>query len=89
MMKDIKKYNKTYLSKNNVPQSLSKTECPYDNAICESSFASLKKEEIYRFIYKDFNELKNAINQYTHYFNYSRPHASLNYVTPSEFEENC
>jgi len=72
-----------------VTQSYSKTGCPYDNAVCESTFASLKKEEIYRFIYKDFEELRDAIDEYIHYFNYSRPHASLNYKTPSEFENTA
>ncbi len=79
---------KKCLTMHNVTQSYSKTGCPYDNAICESTFASLKKEEIYRFLYKDFNELKESIDEYVHFFNYRRPHASLNYVTPSEFEEN-
>ncbi len=79
---------KKYLIKHNVTQSYSKTGCPYDNAICESTFASLKKEEIYRFLYKDFNELKESIDENVHFFNYMCPHASLNYVTPSEFEEN-
>lgn len=69
-----------------VTQSYSKTGCPYDNAVCESTFASLKKEEIYRHIYKDFDELQDAIDEYIHYFNFIRPHASLNYMTPSEFE---
>jgi len=41
---------KNCLVEHNVSQSFSKTGCPYDNAICESTFASLKKEEIYRFI---------------------------------------
>lgn len=77
---------KNYLAEHNVTQSYSKTGCPYDNAVCESTFASLKKEEIYRFIYKNFDELKEAIDEYITYFNFSRPHASLNYLTPSEFE---
>ena len=77
---------KKTLKAHNITQSFSKTGCPYDNAVCESTFASLKKEEIYRFIYKDFDELEAAIDEYIYYFNFSRPHASLNYVTPNEFE---
>lgn len=52
------------LKEHNVTQSFSKTGCSYDNAVCESTFASLKKEEIYRFIYKDFDELKESIDEY-------------------------
>ena len=80
---------KNCLAEHNVSQSFSKTGWPYDNAICESTFASLKKEEIHRFIYKDFNELKDSIDEYVHFFNYRRPHASLNYKTPSEFENTA
>ncbi len=80
---------KNCLAEHKVSQSFSKTGCPYDNAICESTFASLKKEEIYRFLYKDFNELKESIGEYVHFFNYRRPHASLNYLTPSEFENTA
>ena len=72
---------KKCLEDHNVTQSFSKTSCPYDNAICESTFASLKKEEIYRFLCNDFNELKDKIDEYVHFFNYSRPHASLIYKT--------
>lgn len=65
------------------------TKWLYDNARCEIILASLKKEEIYRFIYKDFNELRDSIDEYVHFFNYRRPHASLNYITPSEFENTA
>ena len=40
-------------------------------------------------IYKDFNELKESIDEYVHFFNYRRPHVSLNYVTPNEFENTA
>ena len=36
---------KKCLTKHNVTQSYSKTGCPYDNAICESTFASLRKKK--------------------------------------------
>ncbi len=32
-------------------------------------------------------KMKGAIDEYIQYFNYNRPHASLNYKTPSEFEK--
>ncbi len=63
------------------------TGCPYDNSVAESFFASLKKEEIYRHIYNSFEELEKAIDEYIIFFNTLRPHASLKYNTPDEYEK--
>jgi transposase InsO family protein len=38
---------KSYLRNNHITQSYSKKACRYDNAVAESFFASLKKEEVY------------------------------------------
>ncbi|MFH5880852.1 IS3 family transposase [Liberiplasma polymorphum] len=77
---------KRLLTDNEITQSFSKKGCPYDNSVAESFFASLKKEEIYRHIYNSFEELEKAIDEYIIFFNTLRPHASLKYVTPNEFE---
>ncbi len=77
---------KKNLKKNDITQSFSKKACPYDNSIAESFFASLKKEEIYRHIYKSFEELKNAIDKYIEFYNTVRPHGTLSHSTPDEFD---
>lgn len=79
---------KDYLGKNDITQSFSKKGCPYDNSVAESFFASLKKEEIYRHIYKSFEELENAIDNYIVFYNTVRPHGSLGHSTPEEFDED-
>ncbi|MFK5883285.1 MAG: IS3 family transposase [Candidatus Izemoplasma sp.] len=76
-----------FLGDNNVAQSFSKKGCPYDNSVAESFFASLKKEEIYRHIYNSYEHLLKAIDKYMVFYNTHRPHASLKYKTPIEFEE--
>jgi len=77
---------KNLLKENNITQSFSKKGYPYDNSVAESFFASLKKEEIYRHIYNSFEHLLNCIDEYVIFFNEKRPHASLKYSTPDEFE---
>lgn len=77
---------KAYLRNNQITQSFSKKACPYDNAVAESFFASLKKEEVYRHIYNSFEELEKAIDKYIIFYNTLRPHASLKYKTPDEYE---
>lgn len=79
---------KDYLKTNDITQSFSRKGCPYDNSVAESFFASLKKEEIYRHIYKSFEELENAINKYIVFYNTVRPHGSLSHSTPEEFDED-
>jgi transposase InsO family protein len=46
----------------------------------------LKKEEVYWHIYNSFEELENSINKYIIFYNSLRPHASLKYTTPDEYE---
>jgi len=75
------------LLKLKVRQSLSKPGCPYDNAVCESFFSQLKKEEINRSEYENIAHLASCLNTYIHFYNKRRPHQSLNYQTPDEVEK--
>jgi putative transposase len=77
---------KAFFRQNNIIQSFSKKGCPYDNSVAESFFASLKKEEVYRHIYNSYDHLKNCIDEYVIFYNEKRPHASLRYSTPDDFE---
>ncbi len=78
---------KILCKKLNIIQSFSKKGCPYDNACIESFHASLKKEEVYTTIYKDFNESKLAIFAYIEgWYNRKRLHSAINYITPEQCE---
>lgn len=71
----------------NVKQSFSNSGDPYDNAVMESFFATLKREEVYRKKYIDYDDLKESINKYMYFYNNVRPHKSLKYLIPTQFEE--
>jgi transposase InsO family protein len=79
---------KKYLRTSGVKQSFSTLGSPYDNAVAESFFASMKKEEIYRHIYETKEELIDSVKEYIEFFNYERPHQKLGYRTPSQFESD-
>ena len=69
----------------NIVQSFSKKGYPFDNAVCESFFKYLKKEETDRRSYSSFHDLKLAVFSYIEaFYNAKRPHASLGYLTPDE-----
>lgn len=60
---------------------------PYDNAVIESFHAILKKEEVYRKAYRDFDETRKSIFKYIEgWYNNRRIHGSIFYMTPNEFE---
>ena len=64
-----------------------KGEC-LDNAVAESFFGSLKNELVYHEDYKTRAEARQSIFEYIEvFYNRQRRHASLNYMTPVEFEK--
>lgn len=75
------------LRMNKVVQSFSKSGRPHDNAVAESFFASLKREEIYRIQYKSERQFRESIGSYINFYNTQRPHSTLAYKTPDKFEE--
>ncbi len=74
------------LLSNQVEQSFSRTGRPHDNAVAESFFASLKREELYRRNYRSVAEFKQAVDDYITFYNTKRPHRTLNYKCPDEAE---
>ncbi len=74
-----------YCLENNITQSMSKAGCPYDNAVMERFFKTMKFELINRFQFKSDKQLENAIPEYVFgWYNQVRPHASNGYKTPNE-----
>ncbi len=74
------------LRMNKVVQSFSKSGRPHDNAVAESFFASMKREEIYRTQYKSERQFRESIDSYIIFYNTQRPHSTLAYKTPDKFE---
>ncbi|MEG0803690.1 MAG: IS3 family transposase, partial [Pygmaiobacter sp.] len=69
-----------------VQQSFSQPGNPLDNAVAESFFSSLKKEQFKFNLYANFHELEKSVEEYIHYYNSYRPHQTLKQKTPNEFE---
>ena len=67
-------------------QSYSKPHTPTDNAVAEAFFKSLKQEELYRRVYRSEREFKESIAEYMRFYNEDRPHKTLHYKTPIQFE---
>ena len=74
------------LRMNKVVQSFSKSGRPHDNAVAESFFASMKREEVYRTQYCSEHQFMRSIDTYIEFYNTKRPHSTLNYKTPDGFE---
>lgn len=68
-------------------QSFSAPGNPYDNAVIESFFASIKKEDFRKNFYKTEAEFKIAVSKYIDFYNDYRPHQRLGYLTPNQTEE--
>ena len=77
----------TYLKHLNVQQSFSRKGTPYDNSVCESFFANMKREELYRRNYQTETEFLNGVHNYIAFYNSERPHSLLRYQTPDKYEE--
>lgn len=67
-------------------QSFSNSGKPHDNAVTESLFASLKKEELYRKEYSSEVAFKQGIASYIEFYNTVRPHRTLKNKTPCQVE---
>ena len=61
---------------------------PYHNASLESWHGHLKREWVYQFKYKNFEEAYQSIFWYIEaFYNSKRIHQSLGYLTPNQFEK--
>ena len=71
----------------NIKQSFSRAGTPYDNAVAESFFASINKEEFKRCYYESVEMLRVSVEKYIKFFNEYRPHQRLRYKTPAQVEK--
>jgi len=73
------------LNRASMRQSMSRAGDCYDNAFMESCFGTFKTE-LEMTEYQNSREAKREIASYINYYNRSRKHSSLGYLTPSQFE---
>lgn len=78
------------LEQHGITPSYSRKGCPYDNACIESFHATLKKEEVYRTRYANFEAARMALFRYIEgWYNRKRIHGSIGYLSPDTFEKLC
>lgn len=83
-----KRYQK-YLADNRIVSSMSRKGNPFDNACCESFFATLKKEWVYFKRYADLRSAESSVFEYIDvFYNRKRMHSSLGYLSPIQFLKN-
>jgi transposase InsO family protein len=71
-----------------VRPSVGRTGICYDNAVAESFFATLKKEVIHLHPWPTVAHLRTAVFEYIEsYYNRRRPHSTIGYDTPIEYEQ--
>ena len=75
------------LHEHNTEQSFSQPGKPHDNAVAESFFASLKKEELYRREHPSDRAFQASVASYIEFYNTKRPHRTLKNLTPCQMEE--
>ena len=69
-----------------VVQSFSNPGTPYDNAVAESFFSIMKREELSHNWYHSAEELDNTVSDFIDFFNGYRPLQKLGNLTPNQYE---
>jgi len=68
--------------------SMARRGNPYDNAMIESFFKTLKQEEVYLYEYESMGDVLARLPHFLEeVYNHRRLHSALGYVPPDEFEE--
>lgn len=76
------------LKKRNIQISMDSKGRWVDNVIIERFWRTVKYEQIFLNPPDDIEELRKQINKFIYFYNYQRPHQSLNYKTPSQIYYN-
>lgn len=70
-------------------QSMSRADNPYDNAFMESCFSRFKAELLQDGIFDTIEDARTEIFEYIEmYYNTKRLHSSLNYKSPTQYEQD-
>jgi putative transposase len=75
------------LARHGIRGSMSRKGNPYDNALAERFWKTLKYEQVYREDYRNFAQARNNIAAFIDkIYNQQRLHSALGYRPPAEFE---
>lgn len=67
-------------------RSLSEKGTPYDNAVAEATFKTIKTEFVKGRVFSSQQEHNLELFDYVNWFNNVRVHESLDYLTPKEYK---
>ena len=74
------------LAQLNITQSMNRPGKVTDNAFMESFFHSMKSEAIHGCKFSEDDQMLSVLRSYIPFYNRSRMHSSLNYVSPATYE---
>lgn len=69
-------------------KSLSKKECPYDNAVLEATFKIIKTEFVYNEKFESLEDFQLKLADYVNWYNDFGTYSSLDYSIPIRFKNN-
>lgn len=70
-----------------VKRSLSHKGTPYDNAVAEATYKTIKTEFVKQENFDTLQQLKDSFGAYVWWFNNVRLHSSLNYLSPVQYHQ--
>lgn len=80
---------KKYLDRRGIKQSVNRVRTMNDNAHIDSWFKSMKTEMYHRETFATEKQLRDAMRSYVDFYNRTRLHSAIGYVSPVEFEAMC
>jgi len=76
-------------AEHDVRLSVGRTGSCWDNALAESWFSSLKTESLDRQAWPTRTAARTAVVSYISWFNGTRKHHTLGYLTPAQYEQQA
>ena len=70
-----------------ITRSLSHKGTPYDNAVAEATYKTIKTEFVSQEHFETIEQLRLSFGAYVWWFNNKRLHSSLNYLTPVQYHQ--
>jgi putative transposase len=76
------------LKEHGITPSMSRKGNCWDNACSETLFGSLKVERLHAQRFETIREAKDEVISWLLWYNQTRMHSTLNYVSPTQFEQD-
>ena len=77
------------LKEHGITPSMSRKGNCWDNACSETLFGSLKVERLHGRHFQTIRQAKDEVIAWLLWYNQTRMHSTLNYLSPTEYEQAC